>query len=581
MEEMLFEIVVTGLPATVTVFRPETANSYTPSRSIILLLPAQIATDTEQIHQYLEDSGWLRQAQKDASVLIIPHSQGSWTGYTPHFIVDIYQALWGKVRSIEQGDFMLNKARTSHDAKIPANVWMWETLWSIVGYEDGADLAGDCVVAHPNRFASATFLGGVPHAFAYGENPSDHFLVSKTAKRSQWMTGVSADYDVKMCQIPSAVWIIDQNIERAEIRRATEYFCHCNGSGTTAATMTACCGMPTSCWANSAEPDQRVWLSEGDWHTLTPEQMMRQWIGPSVRWKNSPDGTLKTFYWKEQIVTGKSPYNRHVFHVPGERSNREYYVYAPKKLSARAPVVLSIHGHGEPAWMFLSKNGWPQLADREGMLIVSPESHSRNRWIDAVDTDSFSYLLEDVSKRYDIDSERIYISGFSNGNQQCYNVAAKYPQLFAGMFPMSQAAADAKCLDQLKKAGVAMPLFGVTGDNDGWSIAEPENLLSGISQTIEVFCALSGVQIQPAVKPAPLYWQPDETWGESFYREKLSLMEAGRFTTWVYKNKTDIPLVAITVMKNMPHGSIWDEVVAAWFFLKRFRRLADGTLMLS
>lgn len=577
--ERLYEI-VTEEQQKITVFCPSGVNSYTPARTLLFFLPSQKARNTEDIHKWLSSSGWLQQAEKDGSVLVVPHCTDNWKEMSPHCIPVIYQALWGKVPSPEKGDYVLDKKRIEPKVKVQAKVWMWETLWSILGFEDGADFAGDCVVAHPNRFASVTLIDGVPHDFAKGEEPSDHFLVSKTAKGADRMIGVSGDYAKRMRNLPSAVWLVSTDTNQAVISKAMDYFKKCDDIAPDAdAKRAICCGMPTLQWFNDQEPAQRLWISEGEGSRLSPQQVMDTWIGPSIRWKNSPDGTLKTFFWKDQIESGTAPYRRHTFRVPGEGTDREYYAYVPDCVRPQAPVMISIHGHGEPAWMFLSKNGWPQLADRVGMIVISPESQAKNRWIDEIDTDSFPFLVKDICKRYDVDAGRIYLSGFSNGNKQCYNAGTKHSGLFAGMFPMSRAAGDEESLRRLRQNKMAMPLFGVTGDNDGWCVEHPEKPDSEISHTVETFCNLAGCELRPAEKPSPLYWQPAEERSEEFYREKYGLKEADRFRTWVYRMPSGKEIVAITVMKNMPHGSIWDEATAAWEFLKSFRRLPDGTLV--
>ena len=556
------------------------ANSYTPARSIVLIPEGEKASNVDAIKRWLVSSGWMRQSNKDGSVLLIPVSGGTWKDKPEHLIVDIYQSAWGKTPSREPDNITW---RLSPTGVKWGNVWMWEVLWHIVGYGDGAVLAGNCAAWYPNRFASVTLIGGAPDHFPGPEVKSDHFVVSKMGKNPDRMKGVSEDYDGRVAEIPSAVWMI--NAEDAEA--AVSYFCHADGiPGDTAAAAVRMAGTPATAYVNLQEEAQRVILSRLD-TVPSPQQLMSDWIGPAVRWKNGPDGTLKTFFWKDQIESGESPYEKQSFRVPCEDRDRDYYVYRPKNLPPKAPVVITIHGHGEPAWMFISKNGWPQLADREGILIVSPQDNSENRWHGETDNESFVYLVEDICDCYDVDPERIYISGFSNGNMQCYGAASRHPELFAAMWPMSRAAGGSMFpleegqlpdLEHLKQHGLEMPMFGVTGDNDGWIVEHPEQADSSISETIAVFLKLAGTEPRKASSPAPMYWQPDEYRGEEWYRQKYGFKEADRFETWVYHNADHQPRVCITVMKNMPHGTIWEETAAAWDFMKQFRRKPDGKI---
>lgn len=565
-----------------TVYVPSSANSYTPARSILLFPKGSDVPDPAAVQAWLTDSGWIRQANRDGSVLLVPASGGSWKDTGADLVKEIYAAAWGKTPSREFGD-LLWRPTSPESGKRQGAVWMWETLWHIVGYGDGAVLAGNAAAAHPNHFASVTLIGGGPDTFPDHSVKSDHFLVSKFGKDPDRMKGISEDYDVRVVDVPSAVWMVG-----AENDRAKAYFLRADGIPAEApGAPVTMAGQDSILFANPEAPAQRVVLTAAG-IVPTPGQIMADWMGPSVRWKNGPDGTLKTFYWKDQVEAGQSPYEKQPFRVPGESRDRVYYVYRPACIRPHAPVVITIHGHGEPAWMFLSKNGWPELADREGMLVVSPQDNSKNRWYGETDNESFVYLVEDVCRRYDVDPERIYITGFSNGNMQCYGAAAAHPELFAAMWPMSRAAGGPMFpleqdavpdLERLRRCGLEMPLFGVTGDNDGWITEHPERPDSSISETVETFLNLAGTSPKPAAHPDPMYWQPDEHRDADWYRAHYGFREADRFDTWVYYNANGQSRVCVTVMKNMPHGTIWEETAAAWDFMKQFRRKADGRIV--
>jgi len=563
-------------------FVPTGCNSYTPARSILLFPSKENAPNPDAAKEWLYRSGWIRQALRDNSVLLAVPTQG--VPRDGDTVDQLYRLTWGKTESREYGD-ILWRPTSGENGRRQGCVWMWETLWHIVGYDDGAVEAGNAAAARPNHFASVTLIGGAPDTFPDPEVQSDHFLVSKAGKNPDAMKGVSEDYAVRVKDVPTAVWFVGTEDETAlsYFRNADKIPPDAPGKPVLMA------GQSSMLFANGEEPAQRVVLTKEN-VVPTPAQIMEDWMGASIRWKNGPDGTLKTFWWEDQVTEGKSPYERHTFRVPGESRDRSFYVYRPQNLPPKAPVVITIHGHGEPAWMFLSKNGWPQLADREGILIVSPQDNGKNRWYGEADSQSFAFLVEQLLWEFDIDPERIYISGFSNGNMQCYGAAAAHPELFAAMWPMSRAAGGSMFppepgqipdLERLRRHGLEMPMFGVTGDNDGWITEHPEDPASAISETIETLLKLAGTEPKKAEKPSPMYYQPDEHRDARWYRDNFGFREADRFDTWIYKNASGEPRIAITVMKNMPHGTIWEETEAAWDFMKRFRRKKDGTIQMS
>ena len=59
----------------------------------------------------------------------------------------------------------------------------------------------------------------------------------------------------------------------------------------------------------------------------------------------------------------------------------------------------------------------------------------------------------------------------------------------------------------------------------------------------------------------------------SQYPRGAGYQQGERFSTVVYPRADGTVPVAVTVMKEMPHGAIHDQSRAAWRFLRRFRRI--------
>ena len=169
---------------------------------------------------------------------------------------------------------------------------------------------------------------------------------------------------------------------------------------------------------------------------------------------------------------------------------REALVYAPKSSSGKLPLVFSFHGHGDDMenFQFVGlQNVWPDaivvyfqgLPSRDGYRgwQVEPGEYD-DRDLKMVDV-----ALGALKKQYNVDANRIYATGFSNGAHFTYLLWATRPQVFAAFAPVAgriRAAAmpkqprpiiiiggarDAQVAfpDQRAAMGIAVRLNGVDG----------------------------------------------------------------------------------------------------------------------
>lgn len=79
------------------------------------------------------------------------------------------------------------------------------------------------------------------------------------------------------------------------------------------------------------------------------------------------------------------------------------------------PILFSVHGRGEPVWLFAEKNGWDVLADEtRAFVLVCPDSPG-NIWQLERDGQVFGAMIDRLCADYGLDRTRVYLTGFSNG----------------------------------------------------------------------------------------------------------------------------------------------------------------------
>ena len=108
---------------------------------------------------------------------------------------------------------------------------------------------------------------------------------------------------------------------------------------------------------------------------------------------------------------------------------REYYVSLPQDTSKPFPLIINFHGFKSHA---IDQQGFSQMdnyAHQNGVGIVYPEGIKRSWNVghkrmknNENDIGFVNALIDSVSSKYNIDSDRIYACGFSNGGTFSYEL---------------------------------------------------------------------------------------------------------------------------------------------------------------
>jgi predicted peptidase len=118
----------------------------------------------------------------------------------------------------------------------------------------------------------------------------------------------------------------------------------------------------------------------------------------------------------------------------------DYLIYLPDgyaESSNEWPLLLFLHGVGERGndLNIVKRNGPPKLIE-EGkkfpFIIVSPQCAERTDW----DNRTLIVLLDFLESKYNIDNNRIYLTGLSMGGHATWSLAIQYPKRFAAIAPV-------------------------------------------------------------------------------------------------------------------------------------------------
>jgi len=138
----------------------------------------------------------------------------------------------------------------------------------------------------------------------------------------------------------------------------------------------------------------------------------------------------------------------------GER--RSYLLYVPARYdpSKPTPLVITIHGFAQWPAHQMRISHWNDLADEYGFIVVYPSgTRFPKRWrtrgmpgseLDPTkDLTFLADLIDKIEADYNIDSNRIYVNGLSNGGGMAFLLACELSDRIAavgavaGAFPIS------------------------------------------------------------------------------------------------------------------------------------------------
>jgi len=142
---------------------------------------------------------------------------------------------------------------------------------------------------------------------------------------------------------------------------------------------------------------------------------------------------------------------------------RRYVLYCPASVGAnngQTSVLLMLDGRGGTPWTGMRTALWNATADREGFAVIYPEAlrldpegpqhflTNPQMWcagsggsdVERSGVDDVEFLrrvIEDASNHLRVNTQRVFMSGFSNGAAMAYRFALAHPGLLAGIAPVS------------------------------------------------------------------------------------------------------------------------------------------------
>ncbi len=122
-----------------------------------------------------------------------------------------------------------------------------------------------------------------------------------------------------------------------------------------------------------------------------------------------------------------------------------YVVYIPKgyNCNKKTPLIIYLHGgvstkvfHDTPL-EYAEQNYFTKYAKENNWIIVYPMGNNDTAWWNLAGINNLKAQIRKLKSQYNIDDNRIYISGFSDGGSGSYHLTLNAPDNFAAFYPLN------------------------------------------------------------------------------------------------------------------------------------------------
>ena len=176
---------------------------------------------------------------------------------------------------------------------------------------------------------------------------------------------------------------------------------------------------------------------------------------------------------KKLISCTKNPNAQSIVHDDLER---EYLIYVPDSYnqSLATPMMLNFHGFAGSATDYMRYADMRSVAESENFILVYPQgscSDGLSHWNPCPrggenksttnDLGFIHAMINDISTKYNVDQQRIYATGYSNGGMMAYGLANHKSDLIAAV-----ACVSGIMLDCFGSISHSMPILHLHGTSD-------------------------------------------------------------------------------------------------------------------
>jgi polyhydroxybutyrate depolymerase len=189
--------------------------------------------------------------------------------------------------------------------------------------------------------------------------------------------------------------------------------------------------------------------------------------------------------------------------------NREYILFIPNSYdeTSATPILFNFHGFGGSASEFINDADMRAEAESNSFILVYPQGSCLDgvsHWnpcpiggdnkSSADDVGFVEAMVNEISSQYNLDMERIYAAGYSNGGMMAYGLANYKSDLIAAV-----ASVSGSMLDCFGTTTHPMPVVHLHGTSDGVIAYEDSNDYNPVQSTLEYWINFNNTVSTPTI----------------------------------------------------------------------------------
>lgn len=128
-----------------------------------------------------------------------------------------------------------------------------------------------------------------------------------------------------------------------------------------------------------------------------------------------------------------------------DNQERPFILYSPKSLKGneKKPLLIFLHGSvsnpelKKDPLKYMKASKMIQLSERGGFYLMFVYGQKGAAWFDSVGIDMINGEIDEAKKKFDIDENKVFLSGFSDGGSGVLYFSMVNPAPFAGFISMN------------------------------------------------------------------------------------------------------------------------------------------------
>lgn len=126
-----------------------------------------------------------------------------------------------------------------------------------------------------------------------------------------------------------------------------------------------------------------------------------------------------------------------------DQIRRPYVLHTPKDTKTKKPLIVFLHGSISTPNLktnpldYAQNNSFNAILDNQQYYVLYPFGQKDATWFDKIGTEMVFGEIKEVIAQNNIDTNKIFLAGFSDGASGTFYFSMTYPELFAGFIPLN------------------------------------------------------------------------------------------------------------------------------------------------